>query len=341
MAFWRHIDRDALLQDGWEKTATYQWGIALHPLGELNALNYITKAQGDIEEMRARNSGLSLQTLCNVICTYLFMRNLLLAVSMLYKRPKMLAGWCCVLQTIAGLVYSISSLAVYLPDGPSCRIALWLVGVGSSISVLCVGTALLQKAYLVHHHNKWLLGFGITLLLPQPIFTYIVWTSPVVMTPWGGCLSCYPTYLPWAKLAMDMPINLVFSISFLVVVYQQYRQFGSAAWKRLIRNGIQTMCFIVLSNMICMLCVAFEVFGMFSEFFFIFDWVITSILLVHHCTAMRFSTSEPHKPHTRNILHELDSIKTAATAFAGKSTAMELGSGHYEAYANYRTMHWS
>ncbi|RKP07608.1 hypothetical protein THASP1DRAFT_24269 [Thamnocephalis sphaerospora] len=323
MAFWRHIDRNLLLKDGWEKNATYQWGIALHPLGELNALDYITEAQGDIEEMRARNGSLSLQSAFNVICTYLFVRNLFLAVSMLYKRPKMLAGWCCVLQAIAGLVYSISSLAVYLPDGPSCRIALWLVGVGSSISVLCVGTALLQKAYLVHHRNKWLLGFGIFLLLPQPAFTYMVWNSPGVMSSAGGCLSCYPTYLPWAKLAMDMPINLVFSIAFLMVVYQQYRQFGSAAWKQLVHNGIQTMCLIVFSNIICMFCVAFEVIGIFSEFFFIFDWTITSVLLVHHCTTLRLSKADAHKPHTQNVVRELANIKTAATQFASKTTVAE------------------
>jgi len=62
------------------------------------------------------------------------------------------------------------------------------------------------------------------------------------------------------------------SILLLLVVYRQYRQFGSGAWKRLMRDGIQTMCLILLTNIVCTLLVTFEVIGLASDLFFVVDW---------------------------------------------------------------------
>ncbi|RKP07538.1 hypothetical protein THASP1DRAFT_24324 [Thamnocephalis sphaerospora] len=148
---------------------------------------------------------------------------------MVRRRPTALATWCCLIQSAAGLVYTVCSLLVTMPGGLSCRQGMWIVGAGLTISPLCVGATLLQKAYLVHERKKWLLAIAL-------------------MAPNAGCFSLYPPYLPWVKIAMDAPINLAFSIAFILVVYRQYRQYGSAAWGRLVRNGIQTMCFVVLAN---------------------------------------------------------------------------------------------
>ncbi|RKP05751.1 hypothetical protein THASP1DRAFT_25805 [Thamnocephalis sphaerospora] len=172
------------------------------------------QAQGDLQELRERNSSLATQSMLNVICAWIFLRSFIIAVRMIHKRARMLAGWCCLLQATAGLVYTIGGMTVHLPNGLTCRGALWLVGAGLGISPSCVGAALLQKAYIVHDYNKWLMGIGIILLLQQPFFTYLVWASPGIILPSSGCLSCYPKYLPWIKLGIDMPINLVFSVAF-------------------------------------------------------------------------------------------------------------------------------
>ncbi|RKP07307.1 hypothetical protein THASP1DRAFT_30880 [Thamnocephalis sphaerospora] len=314
MTFWGHIDRHNLLEEGWERNATYQWGIPLHPLGELNALDYIMQAKDDLLEMRARNAALCLQSVTSVINTCLFSRNFYLSARMAYQHPRVLAGWCCLVQAAAGIAFTLCSLSVFAIHGPPCRYALWFAGFGMATSAICVGTVLLQKAYLVHNRSKWLLATGIILLLPQPLLTYMIWSSPGIMAPVGGCILYYPPYLPWVKLAMDLPINIVFSVAFIMVVYRQYRRFGSSAWEHLMRNGIQTMCLVVFSNIFCTFAGAFELFQMLSEFFFIFDWSITSILLVHHCTTMRPQTAEQHRPRTINILHDLLQIKTAVTA---------------------------
>ncbi|RKP05360.1 hypothetical protein THASP1DRAFT_26127 [Thamnocephalis sphaerospora] len=261
MSFWIPVDRDSVLKEGWEADATYQWGIPLHPLGELDAISFVTQAQGDLEDMRIRQRNIITQTFFNVLATYVFLRNILISVQVLKRRNRMLAGWCCLLQALAGLAYTLCCLLAGMPNGPSCRHALWAAGFGMSLSSICVGATLLQKAYFAHNSNKWLLAVGTVLLLPQPLVAYYIWTSPAAMVPTAGCLLFYPPVLPWIKLALDAPINIIFSIAFLAVVYRQYRQFGSAAWARLVSDGIRTMGIVVLSNTICMLCIVFEVAG--------------------------------------------------------------------------------
>ncbi|RKP06940.1 hypothetical protein THASP1DRAFT_24823 [Thamnocephalis sphaerospora] len=296
MPFWDSLKREGLLEAGWEKNATYQWGIPLHPLGELNTIEYVMSAQGDIPEMRVRARGVFTQLSVNIIANYVFFRNLIISAKMLYRRPHILATWCCLIQALAGVTYTIFALTLTMPGGPSCRVTLWIVGVGLAISPICVSIVLLQKAYIVHARNRHLLIIGSILILPQPFVTYFAWASPATMVPSISCLSYYPSYAPWVKFATDAPINAASSVAFLIVVYRQYRQYGSGAWARLVRNGIQTMCLIVLSNLLCMLCAALEVLGLFSEMFIIMDWILTSLLLVHHCGNLRATASLSNKP---------------------------------------------
>ncbi|RKP06727.1 hypothetical protein THASP1DRAFT_25014 [Thamnocephalis sphaerospora] len=310
------IDRSQLLKEGWEKNATYLWGIPLHPMGELNAMQFLMEAQGDKEEMRLRRNNMIVETILNVVATYIFAHNALVSLRILRRQKYVLAGWCCLLQAVAGLVYTLPSLYADFPDGPCCRQALWIAGFGISVSTICVGITLLQKAYLVHDKNKWLLTAGTILLFPQPIITYYTWTSPAAMVPSAGCLLLYPPELPWIKLALDAPINIIFSVAFIIVVYRQYHLFGSAAWARLVRDGIQTMCIIVLSNLVCMLCVVFEAAGPFSQLFFVFDWLITSVLLRHHLSTLCSASSVPHRPTTAHMLQGFSKIATAAPEYS-------------------------
>ncbi|RKP07287.1 hypothetical protein THASP1DRAFT_30888 [Thamnocephalis sphaerospora] len=299
-----------ILEEGWEKNATYLLGIPLHPQGELNSLDFIMQAQGDLEEMRLRRHNLITQTVLNVLLGYIFLYNTVVSMKIVIRRRRILAGWCCLLQAISGLAFVACSIGADLPNGPSCRQVLWTAGFGMAFSPICVGVTLLQKAYLVHNRSKWLLTAGIVLLAPQPLITYYAWKSPALMVNTGGCLVIYPSELPWIKLALDAPINITFSVAFILVVYRQYRLFGSAAWARLVRDGIRTMCLIVFSNLICMLCIVFEAAGLFSEAFFLIDWVVTSALLTHHLSARRSTQNLPHRPRTSHVLH--GSLQAAA-----------------------------
>ncbi|RKP05157.1 hypothetical protein THASP1DRAFT_26300 [Thamnocephalis sphaerospora] len=286
MSFGEHVDTKSILADGWEGNAAHQWGIPLYPLGELGMAEYQALAQDDLQETRKRSIGIFVHLLLNSTLGYIFVRNITRTVSMIRQRPDLLASWCCLIQALFGLVYAIAVALFSTAAELSCRRMIWIAAVGLTVSPICVGAALLQKAYMVHSSNKWLLVAGIVLLFPQPYFTYLSWTSPATIVAGVGCLVIYPQEMPWVKLALDAPINILFSAAFIVVIYRQYRRFGSSAWARLMRNGIQTMCLIVLSNVVCMLGVAFNLAGLFSELFFALDWLITSTLLVYHCATM-------------------------------------------------------
>jgi hypothetical protein len=290
--FFESIDRDSLLKPGWEDDAPTVLGIKLHPSGEYNGIDYMMQLNGDQEKIRMMFKSLSTQVLFNCIAIFLLFRSLRISMRMIYKRPHILAGWCCAIQAVVGLIFVITCVSTTLPHGPTCREILWVGGICLTISPWCVGAVLLQKAYLVHSRNRLLLVIGIILLLPQIYVGYALWTGPVIMEPSVGCLSLYPEHLPIVKILVDAPINVVFSIAFIVVVYQQYKEFGSEAWGRLTREGIQTMCMVVAANLLCMLCAAFEVFGVFSELLFILDCITTSVLLVRHCSTMLNRTSK-------------------------------------------------
>ncbi|RKP06939.1 hypothetical protein THASP1DRAFT_31247 [Thamnocephalis sphaerospora] len=328
MPFWDSLKREGLLEAGWEKNATYQWGIPLHPLGELNTIEYVMSAQGDIPEMRERTRGALMQLFVNIVANYVFFRNLIISTRMLRRRFNVLATWCCLLQALAGIVYTLFALALTMPGGPSCRVTLWNIGVGLAISPICVSIVLLQKAYVVHNRNRWLLIIGAILILPQPLVTYFAWASPAVMVPVTACLSYYPSYFPWVKFATDAPINAVFSTAFLLVVYRQYRQFGSGAWARLVRNGIQTMCLVVLSNFVCMLCAALEVLGLFSEMFIVLDWILTSLLLVHHCKNLRATSSVSDNLRIYNDASERHPNETGGSTYAPTGSVTLVNTKH-------------
>ncbi|KAI8048985.1 hypothetical protein BDF22DRAFT_778775 [Syncephalis plumigaleata] len=309
------MDRIAMLGTDWRVNATQQWGILLHPLGELNAGEYIFQASDDIKEMRRRSYGVYVQLFINVIVLHIFLHNLICSAKMLYVRYNSVSIWCCAIQTFAGLVFSAFSLSLGLPGGASCRVVMWCVAVCFVCGTLCTNTALLHKAYLAHNRSKKLLVAGIVLMLPQPYIVYCVWDSPITIDGSTGCLIHYSINFPWIKFGLDAPLNLVFSAAFLVVIYRQYKQFGSIAWEKLMSDGMQIMFLIILSNTICMMCALLEVAGIFSVVFFVFDWIITSFLLVQHCNTFRHqaNSSLAMKPRTAFALSDISQIVTASS----------------------------
>jgi hypothetical protein len=300
MRFWQSTGSEVILDDSWKENAPTIFGIPLHPDGESNVLDYFI-GLNTLEEIQLHSGSFYIQTMMSAFFNYAFTYNIIRIVNILYHSPRSLAGWCCFIQSGVGLVYTLLSLISASFGGMSCRRLVWFATVGIAISAVCVGTALLERAYLAHSRNRWLLIGGILLILPQVTVIYYGWTSPSLIVFGVDCIVIYPPRVPWIKVALDAPINILFSIAFISVVYRQYRIRGSKAWKHLLRNGIQTMCIIVISNLVCMFGAAIYAFNNFSEFFFVLDWVITSLLLVHHCKqvqnmgAKRTSTQTPVK----------------------------------------------
>ncbi|RKP07825.1 hypothetical protein THASP1DRAFT_30359 [Thamnocephalis sphaerospora] len=318
-------DDEAVLGKNWKDNATYVLGFPIHYLGTLNSYEYVMQAEGDPAELRQRFHSAYLQAFLAMVMTCVFLRNAAFAAVMVYRRPRLLAGWCCLIQPILGLVFSIGTSALIFPGALPCYQVIFATAIGVSVSPICIGAVLLQKAYIVHDRNKWLLATGIIMIILQSLVVFIAMDSPILMVPDGNCTYHYPRYLPWTKLAFDLPANVVFSAAFLVVVYRQYRIFGSAVWGRLVRNGIQNMCLIVFSNFICIFCAAFEVGGAFAQTFITVDWTIASTLLVHHCQGIRNTTasSEERGPRTVNAIDGFSQIRTAASVLQNTSTDLE------------------
>ncbi|KAI8052850.1 hypothetical protein BDF22DRAFT_743527 [Syncephalis plumigaleata] len=98
----------------------------------------------------------------------------------------------------------------------------------------------------------------------------------------AGCVAEYPYFISLYWFAITMPGNTFFSAIFCRVVYNQYRRFGSEAWRRLARDGIQKLCAAVFCNVFCGLIIITRAFDSYSDFFFVVDWVVISTILTSY-----------------------------------------------------------
>ncbi|KAI9596869.1 hypothetical protein BDF19DRAFT_324654 [Syncephalis fuscata] len=95
--------------------------------------------------------------------------------------------------------------------------------------------------------------------------------SPMTIKEYGGCVFNYTDAQSYSWLATVLPVNAFFSAIFSYVVYKQYKTFGLDAWRRLAGDGIQTMCLVILCNIVCGVLLICRAFGEFSDLFFIID----------------------------------------------------------------------
>ncbi|KAI8055036.1 hypothetical protein BDF22DRAFT_675001 [Syncephalis plumigaleata] len=264
------------------------WGyISLNPSGEQSIWAFLME-HGNLEDARTRAHSHYIQALMSVFILITFVRNIYYATILVYYKPDSVASWCCFLQALTGVISNAFNVATGLPGGPSCRVCNWIYAVGITISSICISVCLLLRAYVITSKSKLLLVVGILLMLPLPATVWILWAKGESMiTADAGCITVFPSYLPWFRLILDVSINTLFSVIFLQVVIQQYRNIGSRCWKRLQSDGILYLLCVAGSNISCAIIVAFELLGGFSEMMFLVDWAVTSMLLIHQHTGMR------------------------------------------------------
>ncbi|KAI9596831.1 hypothetical protein BDF19DRAFT_421337 [Syncephalis fuscata] len=282
-------------REGWEANATRLWSIPLHPLGEMDIGDFVLRDPNNADQVRARLQGLYHQLIFNILLSSIFIRNFNIARKMVMMRIRTLPGWCCLLPSLFGMLVGIIAALSLFPTGLTCRKIAWYVGFAITFSLLCNSVILLQKAYLVLCRPRWVLIVGGLFMLPQLGYMYIAWMlSPITLNSASGCVVNYPTFLPVYWFGSAVPLNAFFSGIFSYVAYKQYQKYGSKAWKRMARDGIQTMSIVILCNIICGLIIMFRLGGNISEMFFLTDWVITTSVLVDHCCNMR-KTAESSK----------------------------------------------
>jgi hypothetical protein len=73
-------------------------------------------------------------------------------------------------------------------------------------------------------------------------------------------------------MVTDAPINIGFSVAFLMVIFRQYKRLGDGCWKKLAHDGMATIMLIVLSNTLCMIGNILSMLGHFTDMLYLFDW---------------------------------------------------------------------
>ncbi|KAI9596868.1 hypothetical protein BDF19DRAFT_437045 [Syncephalis fuscata] len=314
--------------NNWRQNATTIMGIKLHPLGEVPIFSYISGMTEDYmpeqSVIRGRLFGFYLQIVSNVILSVIFTRNLHLAIKTIATRSRNFALWCCVISSALGIVPGVMIMKASLGDGVNCRTVGWYDIYTICISTIFCHLIVLQRAYFALRQQYWILVIGIAILLPQIGFGVVgVGYSYIIISEDSGCTIHYPNSLPWLWFGGSIPINLFFSGIFSHVAYKQYRTFGSDAWRRLARDGIQAMCSVTLCNIVCGLGIFFKIGGDFSQTFFVVDWVIASTILVNHCSSIRQSNTSAiaSKSKSKRLQTSRIDIRETITTYQGRYIA--------------------
>ncbi|KAI9596736.1 hypothetical protein BDF19DRAFT_436587 [Syncephalis fuscata] len=294
----------AEIDKNWTKNATYLWGIPLHPSGEMDIDDFFKVMAESPGSIHDHLKGIWMQLVVHFFVGCIHARNINIALRMIIVQPRAVTRWCCLLPSLAGAVLSIISLLFYFLPGINCRILCWYAGLEISISIICYSTILLQKAYVILDRQRWVIVVGILFISPQAGIPIIVITSTVIILSFEcGCVIIYPPYLAWYWFGISLLANVFFSSIFSYTAYKQYRVFGSETWKRLAKDGIQAMCLVMLCNIVCSAMLCFRPLGDASEFFFLIDCLISSVILIKNCQEMHYALRLSNRPRTDKMLH--------------------------------------
>ncbi|KAI9592987.1 hypothetical protein BDF19DRAFT_450051 [Syncephalis fuscata] len=244
------------------------WGfIDLNPKGEVSTWEFLLQ-HTNREDAQQRAFSCYIQGFINTIFLVVFVRNTWHASKLIYYKHTSSASWCCFLQAFMGLIVEGINVLAILPGAVPCRLTIWMSSLGMVVSSICVSICLLIRAYIIADRSR-------VLLVPS--------TNTVEF----ACIVTFPSYFPWYRFVLDITINCIFSIIFLRVIIAQYRKVGSDCWKKLKVDGVVYLFGVVLSNIFCAIVTAFKLAGDLSEMTFLFDWVLTSSLLIHQHASMR------------------------------------------------------
>ncbi|RKP26749.1 hypothetical protein SYNPS1DRAFT_27575 [Syncephalis pseudoplumigaleata] len=175
------------------------------------------------------------------------------------------------------------------------------------------------RAYLASRQQLWVAIVGGLFIVPQAGYAYVgMRYSPVVIDADYGCVSRYPTSVPLYWSCVFVPSNAFLSGIFSYIAYKQYQAYGSDAWRRLRNDGIQSMCLVIVCNIICSIFTLMKVGNDFAQVYFIVDWLVTSIILVNHTAKIRKAASsliasQNHRSNRREDNTSLDIRETITT----------------------------
>ncbi|KAI8050491.1 hypothetical protein BDF22DRAFT_657086 [Syncephalis plumigaleata] len=314
------------------KNIVANWlNIELDPTGELNIVDYALQPIDNVVQFQHRINGLRLQLALNIIVACIFMRNFYYSVKILMHKRKMFASWCCLITSILGITQGAVFGMGFLLGTLNCRTIYWYVILVVGIITIINNMIMLEKAYLALRRRRWILYVGAFFLLPQFFFVlFVLKYSKVQLRDGFGCIMEYKEFVPLYWFGSNTPLATIFSGIFTHVAYKQYRLYGSDAWRRLARDGIQTMCLALLCSILCALGAILRVGGEFSTYFYFVDCLIISMLLLSHCIRLfkLGSTSSNLKKSDDNTTNI--GIKETVTSYNGYYLSNNRFSSYYK-----------
>ncbi|KAI8048200.1 hypothetical protein BDF22DRAFT_703934 [Syncephalis plumigaleata] len=75
------------------------------------------------------------------------------------------------------------------------------------------------------------------------------------------------------------------------------------------REGIQTMCFVLLCNLVSIAIIVFSSNTVNKDVFIVVDWVVVTTILANHCCNKKIKSPTDRKPKTEHLCttaHSLD-----------------------------------
>ncbi|KAI8057234.1 hypothetical protein BDF22DRAFT_740767 [Syncephalis plumigaleata] len=270
----------------WLKDADTSLGIPLHPLGEVNALEFYINVYDNSNGLHRDFFGMKTQIIAGAFMLYLVMRNMIIAGGMIMKRPRILVSWCCFMSAAPSVI---------------------------ALTNFCNGLVLLQKTYLILYRQKWIIYVICPFIIFQIGYGFIVvFCGYVIIDEQIGCMSYYQSVVLWAWLSINMPPNVILSTTFCYTAFKQYRKYGSDAWRRLARKGTQSMCLAATSNILFGMLVVFQIGGHYADTFFAIDCVTVSTILIEHCREAQkvtrsYNTTKDTSGHDKEAGHGMAS----------------------------------
>ncbi|KAI9597997.1 hypothetical protein BDF19DRAFT_261752 [Syncephalis fuscata] len=287
--------------------------------GDLGSIDFVWEARDEIDSLRRRYLAINYQILFGVIMVFILLRNTYRAGYVVFAYSRKLAPWCCLAMNLVGVLLSvfisIPSIALGIA---SCNTLAWAVIAGVTISSAITNAVLFERAYLACNRPMWFLILGIIMIGGSgPAYVITVWYSSTPRyNEMHGCYLKYPAYLPYVRLSLDLPFNVIFSVIFSMVIYRHYKRYQEDCWKKLAKDGALTMLLVVASNIICFIVGATRMLEEASDLLYVADWIITATLLVNniynlHMMPQSYGTTKlRNKPTTTSKVSIEDQTTT-------------------------------
>ncbi|KAI9595020.1 hypothetical protein BDF19DRAFT_443181 [Syncephalis fuscata] len=278
------------------------------PTGALNVFEYLSMMSDDEATVRQRYTSLNRELFCFSIMLVIFVRNSYYAGKITFQYSNKLAP--CIYTTFM------------VPIGPSCYTMLSTSIILMVLATIAANTILLERAYIAYSRNRWLLALGIiTIAFPGPIFIYITrYFAIVKINDKYGCYLDYKFYVPYFRLCVDLPANIIFSIASCLAIYREYQRRHEDCWKKLARNGILTMLLVASSNMLCFALLISPSLRFLGDLMFFADWTIASALLTKSVENLHFIASNSSLPSTKPKIklqtehHSIEHVQGSVTS---------------------------